>query len=158
MARDNNFGTGGGFVRSCKWSRFPRYHAWSAMCLIRVNASHAADDFPRRCLEQFASRTHSARGRVKRSDSLLLARQKSYRRCIARETLRALGVYAAIYRGTKKMRAFCGTWNIGRGNMETGGKTRYSRAKSENIAVAIGNARFNAANRINWQVDEVLRR
>lgn len=56
MARDNKFGTGGGFVRSCEWSRFPRYHAWSAMCLIRVNASHAADDFPRRCLEQFASR------------------------------------------------------------------------------------------------------
>lgn len=56
MARDNKFGTGGGFVRSCKWSRFPRYHAWPAMCLIRVNASHAADDFPRRCLEQFASR------------------------------------------------------------------------------------------------------
>lgn len=94
-------------------------------------------------------RTHSARGRVKRSDSLLLARQKSYRRFIARETLRALGRYAAIYRGTKKMQAFYGTWNIGRGNMETGGKTSYSRAKSEKIAVAIGNARFNAANRIN---------
>lgn len=95
-------------------------------------------------------RTHSARGRVKRSDSLLLlARQKSYRRFIARETLRALGRYAAIYRGRKKMQAFCGTWNIGRGNMETRGKTSYSRAKSEIIAVAIGNARFNAANRIN---------
>lgn len=93
-------------------------------------------------------RTHSARGRVKRSDSLLLARQKSYRRFIARETLRALERYAAIYRGTKKMEAFCGTWNIGRGNMETGGKTRYSRAKIGKIAVAIGNARFNAANRI----------
>lgn len=94
-------------------------------------------------------RTHSARGRVKRSDSLLLARQKSYRRFIARETLRALGTYAAIYRGTRKMQAFCGTWNIGRGNMETGGKTSYNRAKSEKIAVAIENARFNAANRIN---------
>lgn len=33
--------------------------------------------------------------------------------------------------------------------MKTRGKRSYSRAKSEIIAVAIGNARFNAANRIN---------